>query len=117
MVLEGGAVSYKRGTSVREKSMGRITELFEAHGICGYRNWYEYRSIYNRECGCGPRVAESRGGDVLTGKVDISLPGKGNSNCHGARPVHQIISMIEWIWTSRLSIQNSLVNSDLSLFQ
>ena len=34
--------------------------------------------------------------------------GKGNSNSHGASPVHQIISMIEWIRTSRLSIKNSL---------
>ena len=29
-------------------------------------------------------------------------------NCHGARPVHQIISMIKWIRTSRLSTKNSL---------
>ena len=39
-------------------------------------------------------------------KVDVRLPGKGNSNSHGARPVHQIISMIKWIRTSRLSIKN-----------
>jgi len=41
-------------------------------------------------------------------KVDIRLPEKGNSNSHGARPVHFIISMIKWIRTSRLSIKNSL---------
>ena len=41
-------------------------------------------------------------------KVDISLPGKGNSNSHGARPVHQIITLIKWIWTSSSSIKNSL---------
>ena len=41
-------------------------------------------------------------------KLDIRLPGKGNSNSYGARPVHQIISMIEWIRTSRLSIKNSV---------
>ena len=41
-------------------------------------------------------------------KVDIRLPGKENSNSHGARPVHQIISRINWIRTSRLSINNSL---------
>ena len=34
--------------------------------------------------------------------------GGGHSNSHGARPVHQIISMIKWIRTSRLSIKNSL---------
>jgi len=41
-------------------------------------------------------------------KVDVKLPGKGNSNSHGARPVHLIITMIKWIRTSRLSIKNSL---------
>ena len=41
-------------------------------------------------------------------KVYIRLPGTGNSNSHGTRPVHQIISMIKWIRTSRLSIKNSL---------
>ena len=43
-----------------------------------------------------------------TRKVDVTLPGKGNSNSHGARPVHLIITMIKWIRTSRLSIKNSL---------
>ena len=28
-------------------------------------------------------------------KVDVRLPGKGNSNYHGARPVHLIITMIK----------------------
>jgi len=41
-------------------------------------------------------------------KVDVRLPGKGNSNSHGARPVHQIITMIKWFRTSRLSTNNSL---------
>ena len=44
----------------------------------------------------------------VPGKVDVRLPGKGNSNSHGARPVHLIITMIKWIRTSRLSIKNSL---------
>jgi len=33
-------------------------------------------------------------------KVDVRLPEKGNSNSHGARPVHLIITMITWIRTS-----------------
>ena len=37
-------------------------------------------------------------------------PPKGNSNSHGARPVHLIITMIKWIRTSRLSIKNSLAS-------
>jgi len=36
------------------------------------------------------------------------LPGKGNSTSHGARPVHQIITMIKWIWTSRLTMKKTL---------
>jgi len=43
-----------------------------------------------------------------TRKVDVRLPGKGNSDLHGARPVHPIITMIKRIRTSRLSIKNSL---------
>ena len=49
--------------------------------------------------------------DVCVGparKVDVRLPGKGDSDSHGARPVHLIITKIKWIRTSRLSIQNSL---------
>ena len=30
-------------------------------------------------------------------KVDVRLPGKGNSTPHGARPVHLIVTMIKWI--------------------
>ena len=41
-------------------------------------------------------------------KVDVRLPGKGNSNSHGARPVHQTIAVMKWIRTSRFSIKNSL---------
>ena len=40
-------------------------------------------------------------------KVDVRLPGKDNFNCHGARPVHLIITMMKWVGTGRLSIQNS----------
>ena len=45
-----------------------------------------------------------------TRKVDIRLPGTGNSNSHGARTVHQ---KHRWIRTSRLSIKNSLSKRDL----
>ena len=43
-----------------------------------------------------------------TRMVDVRLPGKWNSNSHGARPAHRIISMKKWIRTSRLSIKNFL---------
>ena len=45
---------------------------------------------------------------IAARKVDVRLPGKGNSNSQGARPVHLIVTMIKWIRTSRLSIKNSL---------
>jgi hypothetical protein len=41
-------------------------------------------------------------------KIDVRLPGKGDSRSHGARPVQQIISMIKWIRTSRLKLRCSL---------
>jgi hypothetical protein len=41
-------------------------------------------------------------------KVDVRLLGEGNSNTHGARPVHLIVKMIQLIRTSRLSMKNSL---------
>jgi len=47
-------------------------------------------------------------------KVDVRLPGKGNSNSHGARPDHLIITMMVWIRTSRLSIKNSLSGDETS---
>jgi hypothetical protein len=40
--------------------------------------------------------------------TDIRLPGRGNLNSLGATPVHQIISTIKWIRTSRLAIKYSL---------
>jgi len=54
----------------------------------------------------------SNSGWSIHRKVDVGLPGKENSNSHGARPVHQIISMIKGIRTRRLSIQNSLSLKD-----
>ena len=55
-------------------------------------------------------VYDIRGGElqVPTRKVDVRLPGEENSNSHGARPVHLIVSMIKWIRTGGLSIKNSL---------
>jgi hypothetical protein len=41
-------------------------------------------------------------------KVNVRLPGKGDSNSHDARSAHQIISMMKWTRTSRLPIKNSL---------
>ena len=44
----------------------------------------------------------------LNGNVHVRSPENGDSISHGARLVHQIISMMKWIQTSRLSTQNSL---------
>ena len=38
----------------------------------------------------------------------VRLPEKGNSNFHGARSVHLIKTMIQWIRISRLSVKKSL---------
>ena len=50
----------------------------------------------------------SEGSRAPTRKVDVRLLGTENSTSHGARPVHFIITMMQWIRTSRLSIKNSL---------
>ena len=47
-------------------------------------------------------------------KVDIKLPEKENSNSDGARPVHQIISTMKWIRTSRLSLKDYLSLAQLN---
>ena len=43
-------------------------------------------------------------------KVDIGLPGKWNANSHGARPVHQLISITDQeVVNKEVSISNDLV--------
>ena len=64
------------------------------------RFWYVLRRNFTKVV-LPPRVSGAR-------KVDVRPPGKENSNSHGARPVHLIITMIKWFRTSRLSIKNSL---------
>ena len=61
-----------------------------------------------RVCMANPlwRPENGRPGDFLM-RVDVRLLRKENSNSHGARPVHVIITMIKWIRTGRLSIKNS----------
>ena len=58
----------------------------------------------------GPPGSSHRGysNDITLRKVDVRLPGKVNSDSHGARPVHLIITMIKWIRTIRLSMKKSL---------
>ena len=64
--------------------------------------------------GCAPQMSHSRftagswKGALLHAGAHMFQPGKGNSNFHGARPVHLIITMIKWIRNSRLSMKNSL---------
>ena len=42
---------------------------------------------------------------VLTRKVDVRLPGNGNANSHGARPVHQIkVALDQWVVNEELSL-------------
>jgi len=87
----------------------------------GVWTWVEYLRLTLRlsssilSASCVPFSSGSAGAKLNTHafasasrKVDIRLPGKRNSNSHGARPVYLIIKMIKWFRTSRLSIKNSL---------
>ena len=41
-------------------------------------------------------------------KVDVRLPGRGNSNSFGERPVHLIITLMQWTRTSKVPIKKSV---------
>ena len=76
----------------------------------GCRDWvlrFRVKGLEERQA-ARPLGAPGRMSIPVHRKVDVRLPGKGNSNCRGARPVHLIITMIKWIRASRLSIKNSL---------
>ena len=67
---------------------------------------YIYIRVYLEEREEASEVEAGRGG----GRPEVRRQPahKGNSNPHGARPVHLIITMIKWVRTRRLSIKNSL---------
>ena len=73
----------------------------QVHHTRGASHFFNCLDVYHRSPDSGERRYE-----------DVRLPGKGNSNSHGARPVHQIISIIKWIWTSSSSLKNSLSLAD-----
>jgi len=50
----------------------------------------------------GRRFISSPFGLTCFGKVDVRLPGKGNSYSHDARPVHLITTIIKWIRTIKI---------------
>ena len=54
---------------------------------------------------------------TIPSKVDVRLPGKGNSNTHDTRSVHLIITMIKRTQTSRLSIKNFLSLTTMNFLQ
>ena len=62
-----------------------------------------------------PGEAMDGGGQDIR-QVNVRLPGREYSNSIGARPVHQIISMIKWIRTSMMPIKNSLYHDGVGLF-
>jgi len=83
--------------------------------ICIYIHIYIYIYLYLSMCVCVCvcvyRYQEDLGGvgpPVEEEQPQLPLLPTGNSNSHGARPVHLIITMIKWFRTSRLSIKNSL---------
>ena len=57
-------------------------------------------SFPGTQCACTSHNLQAR-----TRQVCVRLPEKRDSNSHGAKPVHLLITMIRWIRTSRLSIK------------
>ena len=123
----GVAVSYERGTPVGRVVFAppprcavipsALQETFVEIPLALPREHFECSAtpdLHQRSHGSGDlpvqicRILAKRPTHLTYRKVYVRLPGKGNSNAHGARPVHLIITMITWIRTSRLSIKNSL---------
>ena len=79
-----------------------------------------YQLLYNNHRLAKLLYNESRGSwslHCLQVVVVLLLLANGNSNTHGARLVHLIITMIKWIRASRLSIKNSLSDTDAEIFR
>ena len=82
----------------------RVSDLgFQVSGF-GFKL---YRGLPRREVSHRGRGKSVLPIPLLDRKVDVRLPGNGNSNSHGSRPVHLIITMLKWTRNSRLSIKNS----------
>ena len=120
----GGAVSYERGAPVLFHSF-HCTHLSDGRpGVMPRARLnprllrvsdLPHRKMMSVLAGLGHPTgwsAESEQQELVwfpcLRKVDVRLPGNGNSNSHGARPAHPIITMIKWIRTGRLSIKNYL---------
>ena len=82
---------------------------FGVRGL-GFRVWV--LKLGFREYGLSGTQCRSGVGSCTVSKVDVRLPGKENSNSHGARPVHLVITTMKWIRTSGLSIKNSLSSTE-----
>ena len=103
------------GFEFRDSGFGLRVSGFRFR-VSGFRFWvsgFGFRdSDLNQKvsailCKHSPRRAYNRT-RLLARKVDVGLPEKRNSNSHGARPVHLIITMTKCIRTRRLSRKDFL---------
>ena len=83
-------------------------EMLEARILGVHEDSRVPRNRLGPRCRHLPRTYTRQWVYIQPRKVDVKLPGKGKSNSHGARPVHVIITMMEWIRTSRLSKKSSV---------
>ena len=104
---EGGAFPYERGTPVNPQPSPHSPPTVLMILSCKFGTNKTVKARFWPRLEPFPCKHLRRGCSLLVRRVDVRLPGKGNSNSLGARPVHLIITMIEWIRNSRLSIKNS----------
>ena len=111
--LGGGAVSDERGTPVHDSQGQTLALAFTSKVLkplqvvpSALGSSCLLRAIHGRALAKSRCMKEEN--RLSTRKADVRLPGNGNPNSYDARPVHRIISMMEWIRTSRLSIKDSL---------
>ncbi|KAJ1468512.1 hypothetical protein T484DRAFT_3629701 [Baffinella frigidus] len=54
-----------------KSAWGRITGLFEAHGLCSYRNWFEYRNVFDTHCDSASQTTDDIQADICNLGTDV----------------------------------------------
>ena len=102
----GGGGLQGQGMGCRFESLGFMVQV-QGVGFERYQDQGEGLGLEAYVCGAGrpcrcadleappTRLHRDQGFRVRPRKVDVRLPGKGNSNFQGVRPVHLINTMME----------------------
>ena len=109
------ARSRERGSTKRRRSILPRREVSPqdstSQGLHLKTIWFKTRHLKTLKVSQAQKwlhIPQTSDIECTTGRAEARIPEKVNSSSHSARPVHVIIMMIKLIWTSRLSMKNSL---------